>query len=123
MFREEETLIATVWVLRAYAAGGKAAGNDASIYRSEALREVGGFDKKIKGAAEDVDLIVRFRLHGWQSSVNKSARFIHKRRANLRLFWVENSWMGYGDHYVYHKFGAGLMLFGTGFPLRNLSTV
>ena len=108
MFQEERTLIATVSDLRAYATGGSL-GNDATIYRSEALRQVGGFDTKIKGAAEDVDLIVRFRLHGWQRSVNKTARFFHKRRENLRSFWIESSWMGYGDHYVNHKgcsFGA-----------------
>ena len=102
---QEGTLIATVWDLSTYAAGGSI-GTGAAIFRSEFLRQVGGFDTKIKGASEDRDLFVRFRLHGWQVSVNESARFFHKHRENLRSFWVEQSWFGYGDHYFNHKHGS-----------------
>lgn len=102
---KEGTLITTVWDLAAYAGGGSI-GTGAAIFRSEVLRQVGGFDTKIKGAAEDRDLIVRFQLHGWQVSVNETARFFHKHRENLCSFWVEQSWCGYGDHYFNHKHGS-----------------
>jgi GT2 family glycosyltransferase len=104
---QERTLIATVSELATYAAERSGAvACEATIYCSEALQQVGGFDTKIKGAAEDRDLIARIRLHGMQVSVNETARFFHKQRENLRAFWVEQSWMGYGDHYFNHKHGS-----------------
>lgn len=99
---QEGPLIAAVWGLAAYAAGGCVA-TGGSICRSEVVRQVGGFDTKIKGAAEDRDLFVRFRLRGLQVSVNDTAKFFHKHKENLRSFWVEQSWFGYGDHYFNHK--------------------
>lgn len=104
---QEGTLIATVWDLFNHVAGGTV-GNDATIYRSEVLRQIGGFDTKIKGAAEDQDLIVRFRLLGWQVSVNDKARFFHKHREDPRSFLTEQSWFGYGDHYFIHKHGSSV---------------
>lgn len=98
----EGTLLSTVSNLSQYATGGFR-GNDATIYRSEALRQVGGFDPSIKGAAEDIDVIDRIQAKGWLVSVNEKARFIHKCRENFREFWNEQSWFGYGDHYVAHK--------------------
>jgi glycosyltransferase involved in cell wall biosynthesis len=79
---------------------------EATIFRSAALRKVGGFDTKIKGAAEDKDLIARIRQLGMHVSVNETARFLHKYRDTLRASWAEASWMGYGDHYFYHKHGS-----------------
>jgi glycosyltransferase involved in cell wall biosynthesis len=102
---QEGTLIATVWDLVTYSAGGSV-GSEATIYRTEVLRQVGGFDTRIKGAAEDIDLIARIKLHGWQVSVNETAKFYHKHKENLRSFWAEQSWFGYGYHYFNHKHGT-----------------
>jgi glycosyltransferase involved in cell wall biosynthesis len=99
---QEGTLVSTVWDLHCYATGGFM-GNDATIYRSEALRQAGGFDANIKGAAEDRDLIARIRAKGWLVSTNEKARFFHKCRENFKDFWDEQSWFGYGDHYINHK--------------------
>jgi len=99
---QKEPLIAAILGLAAYAAGG-AVGTGGSICRSKAFQQVGGFDTRIKGAAEDRDLFVRFRLLGLQVSVNDTARFFHKHRENLRSFWSEQLWFGYGDHYFNHK--------------------
>ena len=106
---QEGTLIATVWDLHQYVEGGFV-GNDATIYRSEVLRQVGGFDPNIKGAAEDQDLIKRIRAKGWLISINEKARYFHKHRENLRSFWVEQSWFGYGSHYISHKYKNGYPL-------------
>jgi glycosyltransferase involved in cell wall biosynthesis len=102
MHQEGTSLVAAIWSLCDCVVGGSV-GNDATIYRSEVLRQVGGFDTKIKGAGEDRELIARFRLNGWPVSVNETARYFHKHRENFRGFWVEQSWFGYGDHYVSHK--------------------
>ena len=99
---QEGTLVSTVGNLYFYTTGGSL-GNDATIYRPEAIKEVGGFDPNIIGAAEDKDLINRIRAKGWLISINEKARFFHKSRENLRDFWAERSWFGYGDHYISHK--------------------
>ncbi|MEM2129213.1 MAG: glycosyltransferase [Candidatus Bathyarchaeia archaeon] len=99
---QEGTLVATVLDLAAYTVGG-GVGAGSSICRIEALRQVGGFDLKIRGAAEDRDLFARIRLHGWNVSINESAKYFHRHRESLGSFWVEQSWFGYGDHYFNHK--------------------
>jgi glycosyltransferase involved in cell wall biosynthesis len=78
-------------------------GNDATIYRAEAIEEAGGFDENIKGACEDLDMMVRSQAYGWLHRVNASAAFHHTSRDTLREFWAEQNWFGYGEHYVSHK--------------------
>ena len=102
MYQEGTTLVSSVWNLYQYATGGFS-GNDATIYRPEALRMVGGFDPSIKGAGEDDDLIYRIRTKGWLVSINEKARFFHENRENLRDFLAERLWFGYGEHYFSHK--------------------
>jgi GT2 family glycosyltransferase len=99
-------LVLSVWNLYQYTAG--FCGNDATMYRLEALRRVGGFDPNIKGAGEDSDLLNRIKTRGLLVSVNEQARWIHKNRANLREFLAERWWFGYGGHYLSHK--GGLVL-------------
>ena len=99
---QEGNLVSSVGNLCQYITGGFS-GNDATIYRAEALKNVGGFDTSIKGAAEDDDLIYRIRTKGWLISVNGKARFFHRNRENIRDFLVEQSWFGYGGHYYSHK--------------------
>jgi glycosyltransferase involved in cell wall biosynthesis len=81
---QEGTLVSTVWNLYCYALGGFL-GNDATIYCPEAIKEVCGFDPKIKGAGEDIDLINKIRAKGWLISINEKARFFHKGRENQGL--------------------------------------
>lgn len=120
---QEGTLVSSIWNLYQYATGGFS-GNDATVYRPEALRSVGGFDSNIKGAGEDTDLLNRIQTRGFLVSVNEQARWLHKNRDNLKGFLAERSWMGYGGHYFFHKinrrptwhdsfvaaFGSGLKL-------------
>jgi len=72
----------------------------AFICRCDAVRSVGGFDPKIKGAGEDVDLIARMQSKGWSTAMSKKAEFFHNYRATLRGFWSEHSWFGYGGYYL-----------------------
>jgi glycosyltransferase involved in cell wall biosynthesis len=99
---QEGTIVSSIWNLYQSTSGGFA-GNDATIYRSEVLKQVGGFDLRMRGAGEDTNLFFRIREKGWLVSVNEKARFYHENRENLLEFWNERSWFGYGGHYVYHN--------------------
>jgi len=77
--------------------------NDASIYRVKAAKQVQGFDKNIRGASEDTDLIVRMRKKGWLLSVNEKAGYCAFSRETWQGMWTERSWFGYGTHYLGHK--------------------
>ena len=71
------------------------------IFRTKAMREVGGFDPHIKGAGEDVDLIMRMMRTGWLFSVSK-AKFYH-RLGSWNQIWQKRVRAGYGIHYLKHK--------------------
>jgi glycosyltransferase involved in cell wall biosynthesis len=74
-----------------------------SIHRVDVVKKVGGFDEKIKGAEEDVDLGYRVGRAGWFLFFTTDALFYDKRRDDLISLWRENFWYGYGGHYVIHK--------------------
>ncbi|MEM2130590.1 MAG: glycosyltransferase [Candidatus Bathyarchaeia archaeon] len=76
----------------------------ATISITNMLKQVGGFDKRIVGAAEDVDILTRLNLSGWQLAINKKAKFSHISRHTLKDIFREYSWYGYGDHFLYHKY-------------------
>ena len=80
-------------------------GNDATIYRLNAVREVGGFDKNISGACEDIDLINRLEANGWIFAVNKEAGFYHYCRETFQELWSEHVWYGKGGCYLIKKKG------------------
>lgn len=101
---KEGNLISTVWCLYNHVSG-FGLGNDATIYRREALREVGGFDENMRGT-EDKDVILRIRKKGWALSVNEKAGFYHTCRENCKELWKEQAWFGSGNHYLNHKHGC-----------------
>lgn len=77
--------------------------NDTSIYRVEAMNQVGGFDTNIRGASEDVDIITRMRKLGWTVAINKEAKYYVFPRASWQSVWLERVWFGYGEHLLGHK--------------------
>jgi glycosyltransferase involved in cell wall biosynthesis len=79
-----------------------AIGTIRGIYRVEAIRQAGGFDKCIKGAAEDLDLSHRIWKNGWLLA-RSQVKLCHSFRETWRDLWKEYSWWGYGEHYVSHK--------------------
>jgi len=80
----------------------KSLGCVGGIYRVRALRQVGGFDGRIKGAAEDRDVTARIRAAGWLLSFNKNVELYHKNRETWRGLWGQYFWWGYGEHYISH---------------------
>jgi len=82
----------------------KAIGTGGSIFRVEAIREVGGFDPFIKGAGEDQDISFRMRKVGWRLSRNSSAELYHEAIDTWKSLWHRHFWYGYGLHLLFHKF-------------------
>lgn len=78
-------------------------GSAGTIYRIKAIKDVGGYDLKIKGAGEDGDLSRRLRKKGWKLSMNPTAYYYHITRQNLKDLLKEYYWYGYGAYYVAKK--------------------
>jgi cellulose synthase/poly-beta-1,6-N-acetylglucosamine synthase-like glycosyltransferase len=77
-------------------------GTEGSIYRMEAIRQIGGFDVGMKGAAEDTDIAYRLRAKGWELAVTKEM-FTESTRKSWVSLWDQYFWYGRGGHYVLHK--------------------
>jgi len=77
-------------------------GTEGAIYRVKAIKQVGGFDGNIRGAAEDLEAAYRIRSHGWLFFINNSI-FFEKCRDTWKDLWKEYVWWGIGGHYSFHK--------------------
>ncbi len=82
--------------------GSQLVGIGGSICRLEAIRQAGGFDPKIKGAGEDVDIAAKMLKSGWSLRFSE-AKFYHKFEQTWKDLWQQYFWYGYGAHYVNHK--------------------
>jgi glycosyltransferase involved in cell wall biosynthesis len=77
-------------------------GTEGAIYRVVAVRDCGGFDTQIKGAAEDTELTYRLMSRGWGVKV-AAGIFIESTRKSVRSLWNQYFWYGYGGHFIFHK--------------------
>lgn len=75
-----------------------------NICRVKALRQVGGFDRRVIGACEDIDIMARIKAEGWLISINQEVEFYHNCRQTWNSLWNEQKWFGYGMHYINHKY-------------------
>jgi len=108
-----ENLIATLesieWIVMDHVHGQKAASRPmlhrvgGCIYRVKAIRQVGGFDCRIRGALEDLDAEYRIGEIGWLTYFTTDAVFRDRRKETWKALWNENFWYGYGGHYFLHK--------------------
>lgn len=80
----------------------KSLGTSGCIYRTQAIREAGGFDENFKGVGEDMDAEYRIRKQGWKLYVT-NAVFYEKRRQTWRSLWDEYFWHGYGWQSILSK--------------------
>lgn len=78
------------------------AATEGAIWRVSAIREAGGFDVAIKGAAEDTEAAYRIKACGWAFYVTDEI-FWETCRETWRSLWNQYFWYGYGAHYVRHK--------------------
>lgn len=77
-------------------------GTEGAIYRVDAIRTIGGFDTKMKGAAEDTEVAYRMKANGWKLAVNKTT-FTESTRQSWVSLWKQYEWYGRGGHFIYHK--------------------
>jgi len=82
----------------------KALGTGGSIYRSELIKEVGGFDENLRGYNEDWDIEIRARRAGWSLST-ADVGFLDYERHGLtwKDLWSRYWLRGYFTHYFLHK--------------------
>lgn len=81
-------------------------GTGGAIFRLTALEKVRGFDNRIKGAGEDIDVSRRIAKSGWKLATVDSAKLYHKNpKETLTAFWRSQFGYGYGNHYIFHKHG------------------
>lgn len=76
----------------------------ATITRTDALREVGGFDRRIQGASEDVDLVTRLVIRNWKVAFNNEAKFSRELRETLQDIFRRGIWYGRGGHFLNCKY-------------------
>jgi len=81
----------------------RALGTGGSIYRVDAIKSVKGFDERISGAGEDMDVEYRVKNAGWILYRATPAIFYERRRKNLVDLWREGFWHGYGGYTLYRK--------------------
>jgi glycosyltransferase involved in cell wall biosynthesis len=78
-------------------------GTGGSIYRVEAIKQVGGFDENITGSGEDADAECRVKSKGWLLDTT-DAVFYEIRRETWQSLWNEYFWHGKGgSHMLKHK--------------------
>jgi glycosyltransferase involved in cell wall biosynthesis len=86
------------------------------IFRMRTIREVGGYDRGIKGAAEDLDLIARIKRSGRLFSVS-NAKYYHKVGSWTEI-WRNRERAGYGIHYFRHKHEGIIRLWDLAPPIE-----
>jgi glycosyltransferase involved in cell wall biosynthesis len=81
----------------------RALGTGGSIYRTSAIRHVGGFNNSLIGAGEDVDAEYRIRAAGWITFLGTPASFYERPRQSLKELWKEGVWHGFGGYLMRNK--------------------
>lgn len=74
-----------------------------TIYRTRAIRQIGGFDTKVTGAGEDEELEWKILQSGWKVHKGTGTYFFEKRKKGWKAVWKQFFWYGYGKHYLIHK--------------------
>jgi len=77
-------------------------GTGGSIYRFEAIRQVGGFDQNITGSGEDMDAEYRIKASGWLLNITPAV-FYERRRKTWKALWNEYFWHGKSASYLFGK--------------------
>lgn len=77
-------------------------GTEGSTFRVEAIRQVGGFDVRINGAAEDTEVAYRIKAKGWKIAIINEV-FTESTRQSWLSLWQQYNWYGRGAHFIFHK--------------------
>jgi glycosyltransferase involved in cell wall biosynthesis len=75
----------------------KLIGTGGTTFRTQAIRQVNGFDESIKGAGEDTDLVLRIKKAGWLLQPNSAELYeLHGGLSTPHGLWKKYYWYGYG---------------------------
>lgn len=85
-------------------------GTGGCIFRTEVIKEIGGFDENIHGAGEDIDVVLKVKQKRWVICKNIDVTFIEIFKDTWSALWRQYYWYGYGAHYVNHKHKLGLCI-------------
>ncbi len=80
----------------------KLPGTGGSIYRVDAIRQIGGFDDNLKRVGEDQDAAYRIKAAHWSIYRTKTV-FYEKRSKTWKALWNKYFRYGYGNCCVYRK--------------------
>jgi len=110
----DRNILATLVILSTYAetsinyqsenAYSKTLGTGGSIYRSEAIKQVGGFDRDLRYYCEDWDAEIKITSSGWLRAITNVEFGDHERiRLAQKDLWRKYWLRGYYTHYFLHK--------------------
>jgi len=77
-------------------------GTEGAIFRVKAIRQIGGFDTRMNGAAEDTDIAYRMKYGGWENAITEEMFTEFTRESWIEL-WNQYAWYGRGGHFIFHK--------------------
>lgn len=87
-------------------------GTAGCIYRVDAIRKAGGFDRHIKGYGEDWDLEYRISAAGWLlRTVDCYYRDYERHGLTWRELWRKYLKRGLDSRYIYHKSEGSIELY------------
>ncbi|MGD6806472.1 MAG: glycosyltransferase [Candidatus Bathyarchaeia archaeon] len=76
----------------------KPIGTGGTAFRISAVRQVHGFDERIRGAGEDINLVMRIRNAGWQIQPNEAEFYeLHSGLSTPFDLLKKYFWYGYGS--------------------------
>ncbi|MGE5554712.1 MAG: glycosyltransferase [Methanocella sp.] len=82
----------------------KLVGTGGTTFRLEAIRQVKGFDERIRGAGEDTDLILRIKKAGWLLQPNGAELYeLHGGLSTPHALWRKYYWYGFGCQRSFKK--------------------
>jgi glycosyltransferase involved in cell wall biosynthesis len=82
----------------------KLIGTGGTAFRIQAIREVNGFDTSIKGAGEDLDLVLRMKKAGWLLQPNDGELYeLHGGLSTPHGLLKKYYWYGYGCQRSFQK--------------------
>ncbi|HSV49944.1 MAG TPA: glycosyltransferase, partial [Candidatus Acidoferrales bacterium] len=82
----------------------KLIGTGGTTFRTQAIRQVHGFDENIKGAGEDTDLVLRIKKAGWLLQPNSAELYeLHSGLSTPYSLWKKYYWYGYGCQRSFKK--------------------
>jgi glycosyltransferase involved in cell wall biosynthesis len=83
-------------------------GTCGAIYRTDAIKKVGGFDGIFRRSGEDFDIECKVREKGW-SLYRNTAVFYREHLRTLKSLWRDGFKHGYGGRLLFSKYGGNIL--------------